>query len=197
MTFAKTKIALGSNSEPKKEGVVRAFGLYWESVELVTFRASGLSQQPIGWREIRESLTKRLDENPSNSAWDFSVALESGIIPDALQCGATTLADAKDEGVIGLSMAAIRVRRSQETFYGVSPAFVIPTEVLELMTDNCLELAKAFKSIYNFDAKGKSGVIGTLSRQRIRRTDFEHLAVLMALWQIVYRISRASKPRDG
>ncbi len=197
MVFDKVKIALGSNSEPKKAGVVRAFGLYCESVELVTFRTSGISQQPIGWREIRESLTKRLDENPSNSEWDFSVALESGIIPDALQSGATTLADAKDKGVIDLSMAAIRDRRSQKTFYGVSPAFVIPTEVLDLMTDNCLELAEAFERNYDFDAKGRSGVIGPLSLQRIRRTDFEYLAVLMALWQIVYRISGAPEPRDG
>lgn len=197
MTFDKVKVTLGSESDPKREGVVRAFGLYWESVELVSFRTSGLSEQPIGWREIRESLTKRLDEIPSNSEWDFSVALESGIIPDALQDGATTLADAKDKGAIDLSIAAIRDSRTQKTLYGVSPAFVIPTKVLDLMTGSGLELAEAFKKIYNFDAKGRSGVIGPLSLQRIRRTDFEYLAVLMALWQIVYQISGSHEPRDG
>jgi non-canonical (house-cleaning) NTP pyrophosphatase len=128
-----------------------------------------------------------LDDEPT----DFYVALESGIIPNVFESGEA----------VDLSVAAIHDKRvgksAGNTFYGVSPGFVVPKDIIEQMPPRGKsELANAFRDQYGFDAKGRSGVIGPLSLQRIRRTDFEFLAVLMALWQIVYPMGLAG-PTSG
>ena len=171
--FDKVSIAVTTESEPKLTAVRLAFERYWKKVELSQPFESKTLKQPIGWPGIVQCAKDRLPALPVDSTHQYAIALEAGIVEDIPEIGA-----------LNFQVCVIRDLATKTEYWGTSPGFTIPEDVLERAKAN--ELASAYPKISMDVAKGNAGVIGPLTRQQYSRTDALYAAVLMALWRIVY-----------
>jgi non-canonical (house-cleaning) NTP pyrophosphatase len=181
MNTENVNIFITSKNQSKYEAVMTAFGRYFERLHITqpTDDIDTGSSQPFEWKGIIESAHIRLEKVPKDAPYDYIVALEAGIL-----CSVETI------GAFDFSLCAIRDQKSDILYHGFSPGFTVPTAVMKLVkpetTEKAMELATAFNKVYGLDAKARGGVIGPLTKQQFRRTDFDFAAVVMALWPIVF-----------
>lgn len=131
---------------------------------------SGVPDQPLGF--VQTLLGAKNRARAAFDGCDYSVALESGLIP-VPECRT---------GYMNLTACAIF--DGQDIFVGLGPAFELPDEVTRLVVDKGMELDPAVKKAGLTDNERigyAQGIIGILSQGRVTRLDYSKPAVSMAL----------------
>lgn len=166
-------VIVGSKNPNKIEAVRDAFSMFAHftgaSFESVSVR-SGVSDQPIGLETTICGAKQRAMN--AFSQCDFSVGLESGLIPVPLT----------RSGYMNLSVCAIF--NGKDHFLGLGPAFELPEAITRLVIDQNLELDEAiFQSGFSSNPRiGYSeGIIGMLTQGVVTRKDYMVPAVTMAM----------------
>jgi inosine/xanthosine triphosphatase len=105
------KVAVGTRNAPKIEAVRSAFLAYTEDVEVKGHRvSSGVSEQPVGFREIVDGARNRARAAREREPCDLAVGIEDGLIEipelsgQVLNIGAAVVSDGIREG-LGFSSA--------------------------------------------------------------------------------------------
>ena len=203
-------MCIGSASVAKIAAVVRAFGRYpelWSGKGGVEFICppssitstrlelrrtdenknishkssediSGVGKNPLTLGEIfagarNRSLYAYEYATKNKGSCDFGVGLEAGIFP------------VKETNTGFMDVSICTIHDGTQFFLGGSPLFEYPQKAVNLILKGVE--AGALKEIFGEGGKGRKGVIGPLSGERIFRDEFEELAVLMALCPIVSR----------
>lgn len=170
-------INIGSKNPNKFNAVKEAFLLFSifsnAAFESVT-ADSKVSDQPIGFEETITGAKNRA-HNAFNHC-DFSVGLESGLIPVPLT----------RTGYMNLSVCIIY--NGNDYFTGTGPAFELPETITRLVVDDHLELDDAIlQSGFTENPRiGYSeGIIGILTQGVVTRKDYMVPAVTMAMAQLL------------
>ena len=190
-------ISIGSRSEPKIIGITRAFSNYpelWtdnnESIEYIIMpktvrkdeqhgkeidKFSGVSCSPMTLTESIHGAKNRAKiaydyAISQKGKCDYSVGIESGLYPVS---GLKT-------GYMLNSVCSIYDGKNHHI--GFSPSFECPQEAIDRVLKG--EELGLMQDIF-VNAKGRNGVIGTMSKERIFRDEFEELGVMMALVQVI------------
>ncbi len=166
-------VIVGSKNPNKIQAVRDAFSMFncfhgarFESAAV----SSGVSDQPIGLEETLGGA--KLRATNAFSGCDFSVGLESGLIPVPLA----------RSGYMNLSVCAIF--DGKQHYLGLGPAFELPETITRLVVDQHLELDVAiFQSGLSANPRiGYSeGIIGILTHGVVTRKDYMVPAVTMAM----------------
>ena len=190
-------VAIGSRSEPKIIGITKAFSRYSElwlkdndNIEYIIIpkdiqkeenkgqeldEFSGVSCNPMS---LTESITGA--KNRSKSAFDYAinkkgkcsyaVGIESGLYP-------------VNELKTGYMLNSVcSIYDGEEYYIGFSPSFECPQEAIDRVLKG-EELGLMHNIFVN--AKGRNGVIGTMSKERMYRDEFEELSTMMALVHVI------------
>lgn len=171
------KITVGSKNPNKIQAVKEAM-LAFEPFANAEFKGvsadSGVSDQPIGLEETISGAGNRAKRAFGDC--DFSVGLESGLVPVPLT----------RSGYMNLSACAIY--NGEELFVGLGPAFELPEEITRLVAEERLELDVAIhRSGFSSNPRiGYSeGIIGVLTKGVITRKDYMVPAVSMAMARLM------------
>lgn len=189
-------ISIGSRSLPKVAAVSRAFSRYpelWINEDSVQFviipkeergtskgievdKISKISCSPLTLEETLLGAQNRAKEaynyaQKSLGKCSYGVGVEAGVFPVS---GINT-------GYFDTTVVAIY--DGQEFFYGTSPMFEYPKAVIKRIVNG--EEAGLIIDFFGETAKGREGVIGPLTNNRVYRDDFEEVGVLMAIAQII------------
>lgn len=170
-------IVVGSKNPNKIQAVKEAMTAFEPFVH-AKFKGisadSGVSDQPIGLEETLAGAGNRAKH--AFGGCDFSVGLESGLVPVPLS----------QSGFMNLSACVIYDGR--DTYAGLGPAFELPEEITRLVVDEKLELDQAiYQSGFSKNPRiGYSeGIIGILTRGVVTRKDYMVPAVSMALARLM------------
>ncbi len=162
------RVRVGSENPVKVRGVRRAFLRFFPDREVEvegTEVESGVSDQPVGWREV-----VRGARNRARGAWEegcYAVGLEAGLV----EVG---------EMHVDLHVAVLRDPEGREAV-GTSPGFQLPEEVRRRALEG-EEVGEAFSELAGVSEVGRrSGAVGVLSSGLVLREDLCELATLMAL----------------
>lgn len=170
-------INIGSKNPNKFNAVKEAFILFNEfhGARFESVAAdSNVSDQPIGYEETITGAKNRAEN--AFQACDFSVGLESGLVPVPLT----------KTGYMNLSVCVIYNGKTH--FTGTGPAFELPETITRLVVDDRMELDDAIlqSGITDNPRIGYSeGIIGILTGGVITRKDYMVPAVTMAMAQLV------------
>lgn len=174
------KIVVGSKNPNKIQAVKEAMQAFepFANAEFQGVSAdSGVSDQPIGLEETITGAGNRAKQ--AFHECDFSVGLESGLIPVPLT----------RSGYMNLSACAIY--DGDEVFVGLGPAFELPRDITRLVVDDKLELDVAiFQSGFSKNPRiGYSeGIIGVLTNGVVTRKDYMVPAVSMAMARLMPKV---------
>lgn len=174
------KISVGSKNPNKIQAVKEAM-VAFEPFRSAAFSGmsadSGVSDQPLGLEETLAGAQNRAKHAFVDC--DFSVGLESGLVPVPLS----------QSGYMNLSACVIHDGR--DMYAGLGPAFELPEEITRLVVDKDLELDEAiFQSGLSKNPRiGYSeGIIGILTKGVITRKDYMVPAVSMAMARLMPRV---------
>ena len=170
-------INIGSKNPNKFNAVKEAF-LMFEQFQNAVFQSnaakSGVSDQPIGYKETITGAKNRADNSFANC--DISVGLESGLVEIPLT----------RTGYMNLTICSIY--DGNEFCIGSGPAFELPEKITKLVVEDRLELDEAIlKSGFSANPRiGYSeGIIGVLTNGVVTRKDYMIPSVTMALAQFL------------
>lgn len=189
-------VSIGSRSLPKIAAVSRAFSKYpelWVDENEVQFviipkeergnskgaevdKISKISCSPLTLEETLLGAQNRAKEafnfaQKKFGKCSYGVGVEAGVFP----------VQGINTGYFDTTVVAIF--DGQNFFYGTSPMFEYPKAVIKRIVSG--EEAGLITDFFGETAKGREGVIGPLTKNRVYRDDFEEAGVLMALAQIV------------
>lgn len=170
-------INIGSQNPNKFNAVKEAFLLFntFDRARFESFAAdSNVSDQPVGYEETITGAKNR-SENAFH-ACDFSVGLESGLVPVPLT----------KSGYMNLSVCVIYDGKTH--FIGTGPAFELPEDITRLVVEEKMELDDAIlkSGITDNPRIGYSeGIIGILTGGVVTRKDYMVPAVAMAMAQLM------------
>lgn len=170
-------VTIGSKNPNKIQAVQEAMRQFdvFNQAEFKSIAAdSGVSDQPIGLEETLTGAGNRAKN--AFSGCDFSVGLESGLVPVPLT----------HSGYMNLSACAIY--NGQSMFLGLGPAFELPEAITQLVVEQNMELDVAiFKSGFSDNPRiGYSeGIIGMLTQGAVTRKDYMVPAVSMAMARLM------------
>ncbi|GAB6096748.1 inosine/xanthosine triphosphatase [Desulfatiferula olefinivorans] len=170
-------IMIGSKNPNKIQAVTDAFCMFepFRGARFTGVSApSGVSDQPLGLEETITGAGNRA-KNAFNGC-DFSVGLESGLVPVPLS----------RTGYMNLSACAIF--DGADLYLGLGPAFELPEAVTRLVTEHKLELDEAIlrAGVSTNPRIGYSeGIIGILTQGVITRKDYMTPAVSMAMARLM------------
>lgn len=130
---------------------------------------SGVSEQPMSDEETFTGAKNRAD-NASKEipGADFWVGMEGGVEP-------------KEDEIEAFAWMIVKSKKGE---YGEARTgtFMLPTEIVRLMTEENMELGYASDVVFNeTNSKQKQATIGLLTDSLITRTDYYVHATIMAL----------------
>ena len=177
-------IMVGSNNPNKINAVREAFSLFdhFDGARFESVSAeSGVSDQPLGLDETISGARQRSIH--AHGRCDFSVGLESGMIPVPHTMNGF------------MNVSACVIYNGRDYFTGLGPAFELPEAIVRLVVDKKLELDEAiFQSGFSSNPRiGYSeGIIGILTLGRVTRKDYMVPAVTMALAGLIPSLTSPS-----
>lgn len=168
------KINIGSTNPNKVNAVKKAFSKYFKDVEVnATDVESGVSKQPMSMKEIVKGAKNRA-VNAYNEDCDFSVGIEAGLF------------EFPEVKTKHLDVNCCVIFDGKEFFIGLGPAFEYPEKVLHKILAENKEASDAFDEFTGTEnIKHKEGIVGVLTKGRMKRQEFIEQSVLMALTRIV------------
>ena len=169
------KVLIGTKNPGKIEGAKRAFGLYFNNIEIEGISSpSDVAEQPVdldiykGAENRVKNLIKIAKDGGENA--DFYVAIESG------------MTNRLGKWVI-INIAVIEDNNGNVS-WGTSAGFPIPDKFVDQIKDK--SLATVMDEIFNEkDLRSSTGGIGVLTSDRITRIDLNYQAFVMALTQFI------------
>lgn len=189
-------VSIGSLSVPKISAVCRAFSRFpelWKDdgkLEFVTLKkenrgqaknaeidkVSGVSCNPMSLEECFTGAKNRAEAAYKESVeaygkCDYSVGIESGLFKEDMV------------NTKFLETSAVVIFDGKNFYYGTSPSFELPKVAVE----GALQGIEAgfMDDVFGPGTKGRRGIIGALTDERIYRDDFEELGVICALTQVL------------
>lgn len=184
-------IAIGSTNKIKVqavEEVAREYSIIADA-ELLSFEvSSGVSEQPLSLNETVQGAKNRA-KNAFEACGQckYSIGLESGLME---------IAESKT-GFMEFSVCCIY--DGQEFYFGQSCAFELPQQIIDLITNQKLDLCEACYQLgltSNPQLGAAEGIIGILTKGRITRKDYTKQSIMTALIQLenaeVYALASVS-----
>ncbi len=168
------KINIGSTNQNKVNAVRDAFSKYFKNVKISAIEVdSGVSNQPMSMKDIVKGAKNRA-VNAYTKDCDFSVGVEAGlfVFPEV------------KTSYLDVNCCAIFDGRN--FFLGLGPAFEYPEKVLHKIITENKEASDAFDEFSGSkNIKHKEGIVGILTKGRMKRQEFIEQSVLMALTRVV------------
>ena len=162
------RVVVGTENPAKLKGVEKAFGKFFEKVEVVGKAVNPeVPSQPFNSETIRGAINRA--KKAYSDEFDFSVGIEAGLFR----------VDNTFSGYVDFQVACIY---NGKTFtIGFGPGFEYPKKVVEEVLKG-KEVGDVMDEISGIENLGeKFGAIGFLTRRKVERSDLTEIAVTMAL----------------
>lgn len=165
----KIVVNCGTKNPAKLKGIKEAFSQFFDSNIKGFDVPSGVSNQPIGLKQILKGAKNRAIEAYKLGKCDYSVGYEAGIFPFPNKTGYF------DTGICV-------IYDGKDFYYGGSPLFEYPKFIIKKVFEEGKEVGVAMdEHLKSKNTKNKGGVIGHLTDNKIRRSDYVGISVLMAI----------------
>jgi inosine/xanthosine triphosphatase len=165
------RVAVATTNPVKVEAVRRAFGRFWEDIEIISLAAeSGVSIMPMAEAETEQGAVNRA-RAVAGEGIDYSVGLEGGC-------------EERESGMYLFGKVAIIDKRG---VIGISTTgqMLLP-EVVARRLRKGEELGPIMDDITGQeDLKKKEGAVGYFTRNNIKRMDSFEQAVILALARFI------------
>ncbi|MBI2546639.1 inosine/xanthosine triphosphatase [Candidatus Woesearchaeota archaeon] len=167
------KVIVGSTNPNKVRAVKDAFSKYFEASVQGTEVDSGVSKQPLSMKEIVQGAKNRAMKAYSKE-FDYSVGLEAGLF---------VFPEAKTHY---LDVTCCAIFDGKDFFIGLGPAFEYPDKILQKILTEGKEASDAADEAFgSTNIKHKEGIVGMVTKGRVKRNEFVEASVMMALSRIV------------
>ncbi len=170
------KIIVGTKNQSKVDAVTETLREYemFSGAELNFVSVeSGVSDQPKTFEEsVRGAKNRAQNAFSSKSGCDYSIGIESGLFEIPLSDG--TLAD----------LCVCVIFNGEDFSYGFSCGFELPNNISDLMVNDDLDMTQASNEAglsKNPKLGAAEGLIGILTKGRIKRKDYTKQAIMTAL----------------
>jgi inosine/xanthosine triphosphatase len=168
-------IAIGTKNPTKIEGIKRAFGKFYDDIELRPVDSGSVAKaQPKGLEEMASGATARANFALSKAGGDFGVGVEAGIF-------------AIGGRYFDNQVAAI-TDKSGKVSLGHSAGFMLPKDAIERLFREGRELERWAEEVSGITEVGdKGGIIQHLTKGRMSRIDLTEQCVTTALVPWLHR----------